>query len=60
MIFNADGRLASGSLDDIVRIWDPVTGEHIHSLEGHSDCVLCVGFSKDGITLACGVNDKKS
>ena len=53
--FSPDGRtLASGSdwKDDTVRLWDAVTGAHIHTLEGGWHDVASVAFSPDGRTLA--------
>ena len=53
--FSPDGRtLASGSdwHDDTVRLWDAVTGAHIHTLEGGWHNVSSVAFSPDGRTLA--------
>ena len=32
-----DGRLASGSYDKMVRVWDLVSGSCVHVLEGHEE-----------------------
>ncbi|KAG7424474.1 Vegetative incompatibility protein HET-E-1 [Fusarium oxysporum f. sp. raphani] len=57
--FSADGqRLASGSEDKTVKIWDTATGACVQMLEGHGDLVSSVAFSADGQRLASGSGDK--
>ena len=51
--FSPDGsRLASGSDDQTVRVWNIATGQVEQTLEGHSATVWSVAFSPDGSRLA--------
>ena len=46
--FSLDGgRIASGSYDMTVKVWDAATGEAVQTLEGHSSYVYAVAFSPD-------------
>ncbi len=51
-------RLASGSYDHTVRLWDAETGLELRRLEGHTESVTSVSFSGDGKRLASGSYDK--
>ena len=53
--FSPDGRrLASGSKDRTVRLWDAETGACVRTVEGHGNWVSSVCFSPDGNQLASG------
>ncbi|KAK0703385.1 hypothetical protein B0T26DRAFT_658964 [Lasiosphaeria miniovina] len=56
--FSPDGqRLASGSGDNTVKIWDAASGQCRQTLEGHRNSVWSVAFSPDGQRLASGSSD---
>ena len=45
-------KVASGSEDDTVRVWDAGTGECVQALEGRSDDVRSVAWSPGGSKVA--------
>lgn len=49
--FAPDGRLASGSSDRSIRLWDPVKGAELAVLNAPNGYLRCVEFSADGSEL---------
>ncbi|CEJ62505.1 hypothetical protein PMG11_11002 [Penicillium brasilianum] len=50
-------RIASGSHDETIKIWDARTGDLEKTLAGHSDWVYAVAFSPDGKHIVSGSDD---
>src|SRR6266849_4508431 len=47
-------RIASGSNDKSVQVWNAADGSHAFTYRGHSDVVLAVAWSPDGRRIASG------
>ncbi|MEM6252337.1 MAG: TIR domain-containing protein [Cyanobacteria bacterium P01_D01_bin.156] len=48
VIYSPDGKtIATASSDNTAKIWDPNSGDLLHTLEGHQDGVITVQFSHD-------------
>ena len=52
----SDGRVATGSFDDTLRIWNIKNGECEHVLRGHIDSIHCIIQLFDG-RIATGSDD---
>ena len=57
--YSPDGKTlaSSGSSDNTIQLWSVDTGEHLLTLEGHTDAVTALTFAPDGKTLVSGSND---
>jgi WD40 repeat protein len=58
--FSPDGALlvtASGSNDDVPRVWDVATGRLVTEIRGHNNALTALRFSPDGAILATASED---
>jgi WD40 repeat protein len=54
---SVDGRLAAGTADGTIRLWDVRTENECAALRGHLQAVAALAFSPDGKMLASGGRD---
>ena len=58
MVYSPDGtKIASGSGDKTLKIWNAQTGQCVSTLTGHSCSVQSVAWNNDGSKLATGSYD---
>ncbi|KAG0269267.1 hypothetical protein BGZ95_002140 [Linnemannia exigua] len=58
IVFSPDSRsLVSSGYDNTLRLWDPITGEELLTLEGHSHNIHSVAISPCGSRIASAGND---
>ena len=57
LAYSPDGSLLAGAVDNNIYLWNPYTGELLHTFTGHNFWVHSVSFSPDGNILASGSED---
>jgi WD40 repeat protein len=59
--YSPDGtRMASGSDDTTLKVWDAASGAELATLSGHTDRVVAVAYSPDGARSVSGSFDQTS
>jgi RNA polymerase sigma factor (sigma-70 family) len=57
--FSPDGKLlATTGNEELIRLWDALTGKEIATLRGHTKVANTLAFNPDGNTLASGSDDR--
>jgi WD40 repeat protein len=57
--FSLDGRrIASGSRDKTIKLWETETGNPVRTFQGHNEEVTSVAFSPDARWIASAARDK--
>ncbi len=57
-VYSPDRKQMASWAANSVALWDVKSGQKIRTLEGHTDRVNTVAFSKDGLVLASGAQDR--
>uniref|UniRef100_A0ACD5GTZ5 WD40 repeat domain-containing protein n=1 Tax=Desertifilum tharense IPPAS B-1220 TaxID=1781255 RepID=A0ACD5GTZ5_9CYAN len=50
--------LASGGVDQAIKLWNPTTGVCLQVLNGHTSAIWSLAFSPDGQSLLSGSKDE--
>ena len=53
----SNGKIASGSEDRTIKIWDPNTGKSLHTLEGHTGVDDSIIELSDGKIASCSMDN---